>query len=252
MKDNKDFDESKLDAEEIKFRSSDNRFLTWLDNFWFYHKWKIAIVLFFGIVFGVGIGQMVGREEQDALVVVGSPMYFYSEYIEGIDSTLTSVLPSAGKDGKKNLVLVTYSIYSEEEMKEANEAETDEDGRYITQVVQSYNTSKHEEYLDHLQTGECSILFISEYLYDALRNQDRLKSVSEIMGDGVTVSGALEDGYGVRLGDTELYSFFEELQVLPPDTVICLMRPYIWGATSNQEKYAEAETYFKNLITFGN
>ena len=252
MKDNKDFDESKLDAEEIKFRSSDNRFLNWVENFWYYHKWKVAIVLFFAIVFGVGIGQMVGKEEQDALVVVASPMYFYSEYIEGIDSALTSVLPSAGKDGKKNLVLVTYPIYSEEEMKEANEAETDEEGRYIIQVIQSYNTSKHEEYRDHLQTGECSILLISEYLYDTLRNQDRLKSLSEIMGDGVTVTGAMEDGYGVRLGDTGLYAFFEELQVLPPDTVVCLMRPYIWGATSNQEKYAEAETYFKNLITFGN
>jgi hypothetical protein len=72
------------------------------------------------------------------------------------------------------------------------------------------------------------------------------------LDDGITVSGALEDGCGVRLGDTELYGFFEELQVLPPDTVICLMRPYIWGASSNEEKYAEAETYFKNLITFGN
>ena len=50
MRDNKDFDESKLEAAEIKLNSS-NKTLGWLENFWYYHKWKVIVILFFTIVF---------------------------------------------------------------------------------------------------------------------------------------------------------------------------------------------------------
>ena len=45
--------------------------------------------------------------------------------------------------------------------------------------------------------------------------------------------------------------FFEELQVLPADTVICLMRPYIWGASSDDAKYEKTVEFFKNIVDFG-
>ena len=253
MKEHNNFDDNKLDAPEVEIRlgGSDNRFLKWIENFWYYHKWKVLIGLFFAVVLGVGIGQMVNKEEQDAVVVVAAPTYFYAEHVEGLDQTLTALLPSDGEDGAKSLTILTYPIYSEEELKAANEAETDDEGRFIIQVSQPYNTSKIEEYGDYLKTGECSILFISEYLYSNLLAQDRLRPMAEVFGEKLP-AGVRPDGYGIRLGDTELYRFFDEMKVLPEDTVICLMRSYIWGASSDAEKYAETEEYFKRIVTFGN
>jgi hypothetical protein len=250
MRDNKDFDESKLDAAEIKLNSS-NKALGWLENFWYYHKWKVIVILFFAIVFAVGISQMINKEEPDANVVVAAPIYFYAEHIEGLEATLEALIPRGGEDGVKNLNLYTYSIYSEDELKAANEAETDDEGKYVIQVSQPFNTSKIEEYRTFLQTGECSILFISEYLYENLLQQDRLRPMSEVFGEKLP-TGAMSDGYGVRLGDTYLYEYFDELKVLPADTVVCLMRPYIWGASSDAEKYADMEAYFKAIVSFGN
>jgi hypothetical protein len=130
MRDNKDFDESKLEAAEIKLNSS-NKALGWLENFWYYHKWKVIVILFFAIVFAVGISQMINKEEPDANVVVAAPIYFYAERIEGLEATLEALIPRGGEDGAKNLNLYTYSIYSEDEMKAANEAETDDEGKYV-------------------------------------------------------------------------------------------------------------------------
>ncbi len=151
----------------------------------------------------------------------------------------------------KNLALYTYSIYSEDEMKAANEAETDDEGKYVIQVSQPHNTSKIEEYRSYLQTGECSVVLVSEYLYENLRDQDRLRPIAEVFGEQLP-AGTRQDGYGVRLGDTYLYEYFDELKVLPEDTVICLLRSYIWGASSDGEKYAVSEEYFKKIVTFGN
>lgn len=250
MRDNKDFDESKLDGAEIKLNSS-SPMLRWLDNFWYYHKWKVIIILFFAVIFIVGIVQMVGKEKEDAKVLVAAPIYFYAEYIEGIDSTLTVLIPTDESGESKDLTLYTYSIYSEDEMNEANEAETDSEGRYVTYVDRYMNTSRMDEYKSFLQTGECSILFVSEYLYENLRAADRLRPLSDVFGENMP-KGAMPDGCGVRLGDLYLYEFFDEMKVLPADTVVCLMRPYIWGASSDEEKYALSEEYFKCIVNFGN
>lgn len=250
MRDNKDFDGSKLDAAEVKL-GSQNPIFKWLDNFWYYHKWTVIIVLFFAVVLGVGVSQMIGKEKSGEAVVIAAPQDVYTEHIEGYNTVLTSLMPATEKGGRKSLQIYPYPIYSEDEMKRANEEETDDEGRYVQKVIQSYNTSKIEEYRSFLQMGECSILFVSEYLYETQRDQGRLRSLEEVFGKDLPM-GAMGDGYGVRLGDTALYAFFDELQALPEDTVICLLRPYIWGASSKEEHYAYTEEFFKNIVTFGN
>ena len=137
-------------------------------------------------------------------------------------------------------------------MEAANEEETDENGRYITKVSQSHNTTEHQSYVDYIGYGEASILFISEYLYESLRDNDNrpLRSMSELFGEDLP-EGTLADGYGVRLGDLAIYDFCPELQRLPEDTVVCLKRAHIWGASSNKKTYAALEEFYKSIVTFG-
>ncbi len=248
MRDNKDTDKSKLDASDIKLTSS-SPILSKLDNFWYYHKWKVIIILFFAIVLIVGIVQMTGKSEGDESVIIAVPEYLYAEDIEGLNTVLSSLVPN--NDGEaKRVDLFTYSIYSEQEMEAENTEETDEEGRYVVKVVNSYNVSQIEQYRSYLQTGEVSLLFLSPYLYDELRENNRLRPLLESFGENLP-TGAMSDGYGVRLGDTYLYEFFEEMKVLPADTVICLSRAYIWGASSDSESYSDTVEYYKSLVNFG-
>lgn len=248
MADNKDFDTGRLEAGEINLKSS--RILSFLDNFWYYHKWKVIIIAFFAIVVIVGAVQIIGKDKTDASIIIAVPKTVYADEYQSIQQDLTALMgKDSNGDGKKVLVITTYPIYSEDEMKLANESETDDDGRYITMVEGYYNSSKLEEYTDYLKTGEVSILFVSEYLYSNLVTNDRVKPLSDIFGEDIP-SSALPDGFGLRLVDMPIYKYSEGLSALPEDTVVCLLRPYIWGASSDKEKYSFTEYYFKSIANF--
>ena len=257
MKDNKDIDREKLDAEDIKIQiETDNPFLSKLSNFWYYHKWKVVIIAFFAIIFAVGTYQMVTRDDVDEIVIVGTPVDLDAEQREGIDRLLTSQMPKNSDGSLKTLDIYNYTVFSEDEIDEANHSETDEEGKYVVKVSQSYNTSKIEEFNQFLSTGESSVLFVSEYLYNSLASKDKTDgkdirtSMEEIFGKDLP-EGVMPDGCGIRLGDTEIYKYYEELQVLPEDTVVCVLRSYFYGASSDKEKHAASVELFKNIVTFG-
>ena len=257
MKDNRDIDREKLDVDEIRIEESNQSpFLAKLSNFWYYHKWKVIIAAFFAIVLGVGVFQIVNRDEVDEIVMVAAPVYLSAEQREALDRLLTSQLPK-NKDGSlRDMDIYDYVVYSEDEMDEANHTETNSEGQYITMIDRTFNVNEIKSFNDFLSTGECSVLFVSEYLYgelamrDSTENGDIRLTMAEIFGDDLP-EGVMPDGCGIRLGDTEIYKYYEALQVLPEDTVICVLRSYYYGASSNKEKHAMSVDLFKNIVTFG-
>lgn len=254
MNDQRDLDREKLEGDNIDLFGK-SPFMSKLDNFWFYHKWKVIIVAFFAIVAIVGIAQMAGKTDPDATVVIAVPETVTPLQSADISSALVSLMAEdVNGDGKKSIDVLAYPIYSEEEMEEANhtETETEKDGgwHYVPLVNQSYNVEKFNEYTEFLKTGEATILFVSEYLYDNLVQNDRVMPLSEIFGENIP-AGATADGCGVRIGDTAIYSYVDSLAVIPEDTVVCILRPYIWGASSDGEIYAHAKELFKKIVTFG-
>ena len=116
--------------------------------------------------------------------------------------------------------------------------------------------SEIQSFNDDLSTGECSVLFLNPYLYNELSkreisgDRDIRMTMEEVFGEDLP-EGVMPDGCGVRLGDTEIYKYYEELQVLPEDTVICVLRSYYMGASSNKEKHAMSVELFRNIVNFG-
>ena len=254
MNDKNDLDRAKLDADDIDLLSK-SPFVAKLENFWYYHKWKVIIIAFFAIVLIVGITQVANKTEPDVTVVVSVPETITPLQTVDISSALVSLMPSdTNGDGKKAVDVVAYSVYSEDELYEANhtETETEKDGgwHYVSTVNQSYNVEQFENYTSYLQTGEVTILFVSEYLYANLVANDRVMPLSEVFGDSIP-AGATADGRGVKLSELGIYDYVDAIKVIPEDTVVCILRPYIWGASSNAEKYAHAEELFKKIVTFG-
>ena len=247
-------DREKLQGSDIEITPT-SPFLKKLSDFWYYNKWKVIIITLFAIVIIVGIVQMATKEKYDLKVTVATHTIYYRENLTGLEASLVSLMPDdVNGDGKKNLQLSYYKIYSEAEMKEANEAETDEYGYPVIYADEAYNKSQMQEFNSYLMTGECTVMILSEYLYNDLigrREEDILiKPLGEIFGEELP-RGAMSDGYGVRLSETDAYDFLEGFHFLPEDTVICIMRPYAWGESSNEEAYAAALEYFKSIVTLG-
>ena len=58
-----------LRAFQYYLPEAEMKFLKWLDNFWYHHKWKTIISLFLIVVLTVCIAQLVEKEDYDACVM---------------------------------------------------------------------------------------------------------------------------------------------------------------------------------------
>lgn len=217
-----------------------NRFLRWLDNFWYHYKWPTIGITFAFVVVLVCTLQTCSKEKQDITLLYAGPTSWTQESLAGVDRLLDEVvLPNDfDGDGEKNATLSHYLIYSEEQIKALDSAEYS--------INRQFNSEQYDTYGTYLMTGEASVCLLDPWLYEALKSADRLRNISDFYEE--MPSGSTADGFGVRLGDTALYQKYEVLQVLPEDTVICLLRQQVVGKSHDDELYANAEEMFCALI----
>lgn len=230
--------DEKIDGDGVDIISK-NKFLTKLDNFWFHYKWPVIIGAFFLIVFIIGVVQIFSREQNDVAVTFAGPAYVSPNQSEEIKAELAKILPEDySGDGKKIVKFQTYSIYSEDEIASLG-----------GDIDLSQNSTNRSNYDDYLNAGECSIYFISGYLFDNLKTHNRLQSMSDIFGEELP-EGVTDDGYAVRLKDLPIYEI-DAFKALPEDTYVCLTKPYIYGESSKSDTYKQMIEYFKAIVNFG-
>lgn len=242
-------EQEKIKGEDVKIKIS-NPFFSKLENFWFHHKWKVIISAFFLIVLGVGIFQMVTKEKYDTQVSVATHVIYDKKQLEAFNKTLESLMPEdVNGDGKKNLAVYRYRVYSEDELGAANSG-FDENDNPIVVIDQNFNREQITELNNAINSGQCTVMFVSRYEYDALvskrPNDVLLLPMSELFGENIP-KGVTENGYGVMLKETKSYAL-DGFKWLPDDTVICILRKF---PTVSEERYAADKLLFKNIVEFG-
>ena len=219
----------------------------WFDNFWYHYKWVVIGVLFVAVVLTVCIWQMATREDvkHDMVIVTAGPYGFTTDGdgLSSLKKCLTTYLPSDfDGDGEKRIKLTTYAIYSAEEAEEA----FPEGG---ADAVRAQSTREAQTFFNYLQTGDAAIVLLSPSLFAEFSGSSMpLADVTGYFGDTLpdgavmkTVGDGSEKCFGVRLGDTALWRENAAVRdTLSEDTVICLMRPLLVGASNNIENYNNA------------
>lgn len=223
-----------------------NKFVKWLDNFWYHYKWPTIGIAAALIILIVCIAQSCSKEDRDIMIVYAGPNSLSVSEQEQLGDLMSLVLPS-DLDGNGEAVAHwnTFQVYSEEQIKEI-ESKTDSSGKPLM-VDRSFNTDSYQQYSNYIQTGESSVCFLDPWLYEQMRQNDVLCPLTEACSE--LPQGALDE-YGVRLGDTELYQNYDLLKLLPEDTVICLLRPYIWGRSSDEKMYQFEVDTFCAIVTY--
>lgn len=213
-----------------------NRFLTWLDNFWYHHKWHVIVPAFFLILFVICFVQCSTKESGDVTVTYAGGYTMTAEEQQILKNTLNAISPK--KDGQENTlknVLVTYPIYTDDELRALF---TDQDGNfdnYGFQTAKMQSADQLNGFASFVKTGESSVFFVSPAVYEA-QNLDYLAVPLSDLFD--TVPANAYDAYAIRLADTEFYRYYEAIHFLPEDTLIVLLQPMLlWGASSDGEKY---------------
>ena len=213
------------------------------DNFWYYNKWKVIAGIFVAIVLAICIFQSCSRTKYDATVLYAGPYAYTAEEKEAVMSELASVLPrDFDGNGEKTVGLVAYNVMSKEQIAELQEQLKNDPDRKDLIVDTGYYSSESELYSASLMTGEYAVLLIDESLYQKLADAEgRLKKLSDVFAE--IPEGAFSE-YGIRFSETALYKQSEQLSKLPDSMVLCLLNPYVIGATSNKTEYAAMTEFF--------
>ncbi len=265
MPENQNKDE-KFEAREIRLGSPGpgreerphGKLYRWFDNYWYHYKWRTIAVVFVAILVTICTVQMCNSEEEsDITVAIAGPLNFISDEsgFKNLKNSLANHLTAdINGDGQKSVRVNTYTIYSEEEIKEL-ESRVDEDGNPLGYVVnRQANSQNYQQYNSYIKTGDASVFFLSPWLFQQLSTESKaLAELGNALGyipeGGIVVQNeaGADVCFGVRLGDTALYKNNSAIRVLPADTVICLMAPLVYGNSSNTEIYAGAVAYYKAL-----
>lgn len=246
-------DGDKLEAGDIKAASPA---LRWLDNFWYHNKWTVIVVAFFVTVAVVGIVQMVNRPRYDTSICLGSTYRMNQEERADLEALLQRICPEDFNGNGEKLVNVTeYQVYSEEEIlaeMDRYEAMTDEEGNPDQfQINRKFNVDENNNFIAFTKTFETSVYILSPYLYGILKDGNRLKPLSEVYPDGNLPEGALSDGFGIALKDTDFYKYNPAAQVYPENCILCLaLNSEVIGRSSKPELYAQDVAFFKAIADF--
>ena len=239
------------------------RLYKWFDNFWYHHKWKTLLSLFLILTILVCTLQMCEKEEKgDISVMMAGPYSFVDNAaaLTSLRQCLARYMPADyDENGVKQVDAVTYMIYSQQQLDDMAK-ERDENGQLVygnMGTIKQTNVQNYSQYNTYMMLGETSVLFLDPWLFEemAKKENDYLADLS------VTYGKAPEEGaveytdrsgntriVGVRLGDTALYrDNLAVSQVLPEDTVLCLMSPYVIGKSSSEEEYQKAVDLFAAL-----
>lgn len=223
--------------------------IAWLDNFWYHYKWPVIIVTFFALVIAVCTAQMLSRESFDTTLVYAGPYRMNKEERADFERLMDSLCPvDSDGDGQKNVQYISYQIYSDEEVSAEKEKAEAESLQYIFNA--QYNSNEQKNFNNDVLLGECSVYMVSPSIYQMLVTEKRLAHLSVAYGDDIPEI-ADEQGYGVRLGDTELYKYDAAVQALSPDTVICIPTSGAYGPRSDAERYADSIEFFRAIADFG-
>lgn len=235
----------KIDADKIVVQS---KFLKWLDNFWYHHKWHTIFVAFFAIVFGICFVQCATVERSEIMVTYAGNYTLSVSESEEIANLFTSLLPT----DKNNVHSTTaginhFSVYTDDELKLKN---TDpETGEYTNTgywASKSTNDDHIKGFSSYVMTGDSCIWLVSPYVYEELVQEERLMSLESL---GVH-SEAAADAYAIRLGDTAFYQYYELLQKLPADTLLVMAKRTVVGNTSKDDVYHLNKQLFLDILNF--
>ncbi len=246
MSDPKD---QKQEAPEIKNQSA---FLKWLDNLWYHYKWPIIVGAFILFTLVVCLVQCSSREKYDLNITFAGAKILNNTEQDGLRASLESVIPSDfDGDGKRTAQLVTYGIFTEDDLKQLYTAVNSEGDAVVDHFA--YNNARKQSidegnaFATFVKTGECAVWFVSPYVYETYHMSQISTPLQEVFG---MVPDSAADEYAVRLSETDFYQYYSAARVLPENTLVLLTRNYVYGKTSDEDSYVFYTEMFRAIINF--
>ncbi len=225
---------------------------SWLENFWYHHKWKVIISAFFAIVLGICTYQMVTREVPDVYIMYAGPEYLSAGDVISFKSAMREVMDDYNEDGEKGMTLITLTCVSEEKLEKLKaEAEAASEEFYIDLAANSQN---NKQFGMEIFAGEAVICLLDPSLYESVREEGGFVKLSSIFTEEELAEIELFDECGVYIHSIKFGKYFGAMKDLPEDTVLCIRKVSTISAFKGKKKYEKLHEQhvdmFRNIILF--
>ena len=224
-----------------------------LENFWYYHKWKVIIGLFFAVFIGISIFQLIERDSPDIYVMYAGPKYLSATGTVSMRDAFRAIIDDYNDDGELGVGLVTLSCLTEEQIEERHQEALAESRQFV--IDREANRQNIKQYDAEIFGGESVICILDPSLYERTREAGGFVRMDEIFTEEELAGVKLYDSCGIYLtsltGLTERYSVFGDF---PDDTVLCIRKVATISAFKGRDKYEKIHEdhvdAFRRMVLF--
>lgn len=232
-----------------------NRFLKWLDNYWYHYKWRTIVCAFFIVLTIVCVVQCTRVEHYDYTVFYAGPRQMEEGDRRRLGDLLAKRLDKdVNGDGKKTVEVRSFYILSDEQYEEKRaEALAAGNDLYYTA---SMRNSAISDLTITLGDGGCLIVLMDPFLFETYASKNVFLSLSSVLGEDLPASAVNE--YALSLADLPYFSFYRDnnteysdlLASFPADTMLCMISPTAIRSSVPQDEYRAALEYFRRLVNY--
>ena len=223
------------------------KFIKWLDNYWYHYKWVTIIVAFFVITGAIMTFQYITRDKYDISVIYAGPFDPDANQTRNIETELSKIVTDDyNNDGKTNCQLNDFFLLTDEQIDEKSKQAEEQGEYYIPNKTELSNTQ--QQFTNQVMAGQASICLLDPYWYELLKEQNAFVKISEIYPENTLT---LYDDYSVKLKDTVLWSSMA-MADFPEDTLVCFRNlsttTAFKGKKSAENEYEFNKKCFINLL----
>ncbi len=229
----------KLQSDGMSFKDLGKK----LDNFWYHYKIQTIIALVLIVTLVICTVQLITRERHDYCILYAGPAVLAVQDVTYMKDAFEDV--GADFDGNGEVV-VTFDdivILSPEEQ----EAASADGAVFNPQFAQQSMT----EYYQQIFGGDSVVCLLSPYMYEIVHEADGFLPLAEVLD---SVPDAAYDECAVVLANTDFGQYFNGINDLPEDTLICVRRLSTMAKFKGEKKTREAHEasleLFRQVVAF--
>lgn len=235
-------------------RAARPRWIAFLDNFWYHHKFGTLVTAFLAVVLIICGVQMCNRTSYDVHVLYAGPWFdcATSSRVSALEDAFAQCMEDYNGDGKKVVAYRPIWIMSDAQLQALREeyAGREEEMPYINSTLLAQNA----ELLNaELMTGEAVICLLDPSIFTDLWESGWTCPLTEYV-DASALPENPFDNHGIYLKDTAFGQYFTGLNQMPEDTVLCVRNTSIltgiWSGEEAAQAHAWAEDVFRRILAF--
>ncbi len=185
----------------------------WLENFWYHYKIHTIIAAVAIFTVAISTFQLVNKEDYDYYLLYAGPASVAVKDLAFMEAAVEDFAVDYDGNGQVAVCIEDIVVLSPDEQREAAESGITVNADYMNTTMNSF--------YQQIIGGDAVICMLSPYMYGIVREADGFLPLSEALPE---VPDSAYDEWGITLSETDFGRYYNGINRLPKDTILCVRR----------------------------